>query len=975
MLALTVALGVAPALADTPPSVTVGPVTGVGYQSAVLHGTVDPNGGPSDAIWRFEVSGDGVNWNFSDNAFQNAGNGSGPVAVEDTTSFLQSGTTYFVRLTAANEGGETVSAEPYEEFTTPDTTAPTVTLDEPSNVTGTAALFKGTINPGDSDPAFDVNWHFECTPSCPGFLGGQVPADTSDHTVEAVAKGLDPNTQYEVTLVAANAGEQASAGPKAFTTEAVGPIAKTVPAYAGFDGASALLGGQVDPRGSATTYWFEYGPDATYGLTAPAAPADAGSGVGPQFVTATIAGLTPGTRYHYRLVAQNSEGTVGGEDLSFETTPTANAAGPCPNEAVRNAFAEHLANCRGLEQVSPVNKNNADAYWTNAMVSASGDRITWMSQGSFAGQPTAHGLSLGNYMSSRGSGSWGTQGFSPVNAVVNFEAGYYGFSEDLTKGYLAQREIAGKTIVPGAPSGYNYYLRNLLDGTYQFLGQARTGTFGVTNASGFVGSTPSLDQIVFDSANHLTPDSPCHEDGVCAYEWDKGVLRLVSYLPGEVPSYGNNGGGGPDWPGKNIDDAISDDGRRVFFRSGGELYVRQDHTSTTLISASERTLPGGQEGFSTEWLGGEAAHGDRVIFSTADSLVNADEDQSLDLYLYDFTAPPGSHLTLLSGDHNEEAPAGSAFLGVVAKSPDLRQIWFATENQVLPGEVEVPGPKLYRWDDTGAAPRLTYVGSLNGADGILWREANVTFAGGIKPARVSSNGRYTTFRSAARLTAFDNEGQEEIYLFDSASDELRCVSCTTDAFPAQGYIGYDATAAYATVLPSNHQLRNLADSGRLIFETKRGLLPGDSNGKIDVYEFQDGRLDLVSSGTGSGDSRFLDASASGDDVFFATGERLVGWDDDDNVDVYDAKVNGGLPEPPPTGAACEGDACQPPPVVANDPTPSSSGFKGPESPKAKFKKKRHQKRHCHARKHQRGKKRCHAKKHRNGKKHNTRRHG
>jgi hypothetical protein len=343
---------------------------------------------------------------------------------------------------------------------------------------------------------------------------------------------------------------------------------------------------------------------------------------------------------------------------------------------------------------------------------------------------------------------------------------------------------------------------------------------------------------------------------------DRGVLRLVSFLPGEVPSYGNNGGGGPDWPGKNIDDAISDDGRRVFFRAGGELYVRQDHTSSTLISASERTLPGGQEGSATEWLGGEAAHGDRVIFSTADTLVDADEDQSLDLYLYDFTAPTGEHLTLLSGDRNEEVPAGSAFLGVVARSPDLRQVWFATENQILPGELEVPGPKLYRWDDTGGTPQLTYVGSLSGGDGILWREANITFAGGIKPARVSPSGRYTTFRSAGRLTAFDNEGQEEIYLFDSATSEMRCVSCTTDAFPAQGYIGYDATAAYATVIPSNHQLRNLADSGRVVFETKRGLLPGDSNGKIDVYEYQNGRLNLLSSGTGAGDSPASAATTS-----------------------------------------------------------------------------------------------------------------
>jgi hypothetical protein len=965
LLALSVAIGAASALADGPPTVTIDPPTNAGYRTVDVSGTVNPNGGPSETAWFFEYSEDEVSW-FG-GLWHSAGSGTDPVPAEDTLENLQPGTTYHLRLAAEKDGVKTFSPTPNPEFTTLDTTPPSVTIGEVTNVTATTAHFEGTVNPGDSDPAFDVNWRFECSPGCPGFLGGSLSADTSDHTVEADAEGLDPNTDYEVTLVAENSGEQASDGPKSFTTEAIAPVAQTVPAFAGDNGTTALLGGQVDANGSATNYWFEYGPDAGYGSSVPASQdASAGSAVTPQFVTQQIGGLAPGTRYHYRVVAKNSEGTASGDDLTFETAP-AETAPACPNEALRNAFTEHLTDCRGFEQVSPVNKNNSDAYWANAMASASGDKITWTSQGSFAGQPTAHGVSFGNYMSSRTSGSWQTRGYTPPNAIVNFEAGFYGFTEDLSKGYMAQREAEGDTLEPGVPGGYNLYLANNLDGTYQYIGKGRGE--GGTNASGFVWATPSLDQIVFDSANHLTDDSPCNNDGVCAYEWDRGQLRLVSVLPGEVPAQGNNGGGGPDWQFRTIDNAISNDGRRVFFKSGGELYVRQDHSTTTLVSASERTSPGGAEGSSTEYLGAEAAHGNRVLFSTSDWLVDAEDSGGL--YLYDFTAPAGERLTLLSKDLNPESPSGSAFLGVVSRSSNMRQIWFAAENQILPGEVEVPGPKLYRWDDNGGDPQLSYVGPLEGGDAILWREANVSFVSGNKPARVSPNGRYTTFRSQARLTAFDNEDQEEIYLFDSATRELRCVSCTDDAFPAQGYVGYDATALFGLVMASNHPLRNLSDQGRLFFETKRGLLPEDSNGKIDVYEYEAGRLHLLSPGTGSGDSRFLDASTTGDDAFFVTGEQLVAWDDDDNIDVYDAKVNGGLPEPPPTGAACEGDACQPPPVVPNDPTPSSSGFKGPESPKPKFKKKRH----CHAKKQKRGKRRCHSKKHGPGKKHKTHRHG
>jgi hypothetical protein len=959
LLAITVALGAASALADAPPTVTVDQPSEVGYTTANATGTVDPQGG-AETYFVFEYSLDESSWTEGSfiHSFQG---GAGPQPVEMTIEGLQPDTTYFVRLRAENEFGQTFSGTPYPQIKTKSLAPPSVTIEDPTAVTSTSAHLAGTINPGGTDPAFNVNWHFECTPACPNLQGGFIAADNANHVVTADPTGLQPNVTYEVSLVASNVGSQETAGPKTFATDAVAPIVKTVPAYALPGGTTALLGGQINPRNSATTYWFEYGLDSSYGQSVPAGEdGDAGSSGETSFVSEEIEGLTPGTRYYYRLVARNDTGTSFGEGLTFETVPDATAPVSCPNEAVRNTLAKQLGDCRGIEQVSPPSKNNSDVYPGNAMASANGDKITWNSQGSFAGQPTAHGVSLGNYMSDRSSGSWGTEGFTAANGILNFEAGFYGFTEDLSKGYLAQREEPGDTLSPELGGGYNYYLRDNVAKTYQPIASPRFPGA----ASGFAGASADFSRIFFDSDSPLTPDSPC--DGIqygnqCAYEWHEGELRLVSVLPGEVPSHGIAGGGAYNWINASVDHAFSEDGTHAFFASG-DLYVRINGTETIDVSASERTLPGGPSGNGSEFLSAESAHGERALFRTADSLVDADDNQTVDLYLWDESAPAGEHLSLLSEDRNAEVPDGASVLGLVARSDDLRRVYFAAENQIVPGEVEETGPKLYLWDDTGSSPETTYLGRLDGEDAIDWRPSvNSVSPLGAKPTYVSPDGRWMAFRSKARLTAFDNQGDAEAYLYDADNAELRCVSCTTDAYPQHGYLGFDATAVYDTVTVTSHHLRNLADGGRLFFETSRGLLPSDSNGKIDVYEYEDGALHLISPGSGAYDARFMDASVSGDDVFYATNEKLVGWDVDDNADLYDARVNGGYPEPPPGPAACEGDACQPPPVVPNDPTPSSSGFKGPESPTPRFKKHRHKRRHHHRRHH--------------AKKHSTHRHG
>jgi alpha-tubulin suppressor-like RCC1 family protein len=73
----------------------------------------------------------------------------------------------------------------------------------------------------------------------------------------------------------------------------------------------------VVPRGEATTAWFEWGSDTNYGNTTP--PVEVGSGTATIRVRASLPELTPGTVYHYRLMAANSSGTVAGFDNPLPT--------------------------------------------------------------------------------------------------------------------------------------------------------------------------------------------------------------------------------------------------------------------------------------------------------------------------------------------------------------------------------------------------------------------------------------------------------------------------------------------------------------------------------------------------------------------------------------------------------------------------------------------------------------------------------
>jgi hypothetical protein len=80
---------------------------------------------------------------------------------------------------------------------------------------------------------------------------------------------------------------------------------------------AATLQADVNPHGAATTYAFQYGTSTAYGAQTPAR--NAGSGDRAQRVSVRVEGLTPGVRYHYRVVASNADGTTEGADRTFVT--------------------------------------------------------------------------------------------------------------------------------------------------------------------------------------------------------------------------------------------------------------------------------------------------------------------------------------------------------------------------------------------------------------------------------------------------------------------------------------------------------------------------------------------------------------------------------------------------------------------------------------------------------------------------------
>jgi hypothetical protein len=195
--------------------------------------------------------------------------------------------------------------------------APVVSTGNATAITSTSATLHGTVNP--EGQATSYYFEYGTTTS----YGSQTPTSpagsgAADVSVSAPVSALAPQTTYHYRVVAINASGTTLGGDVSFTTPK--PPAPTVTTGHARDvtQTSATLTGTVNPRGQSTSYVFQYGTSTTYGSQTIAASADAGTKA--ISVAQALAGLSPGTTYHYRLAATNTNGTTYGHDVAFKTT-------------------------------------------------------------------------------------------------------------------------------------------------------------------------------------------------------------------------------------------------------------------------------------------------------------------------------------------------------------------------------------------------------------------------------------------------------------------------------------------------------------------------------------------------------------------------------------------------------------------------------------------------------------------------------
>jgi hypothetical protein len=861
--------------AVTKPTATIEGVSTFTDSTAHLVGHVDvhaPSGAVDEATeaayrtsWRFEcepgcggslsgeIAADGTSHEFP----------SGAVEVSGDAEGLEPNEPYMVKLVAENAGGQATSLG--TQFHT-DPLPPVVVSTLPTIITGEPRVqLRGTVNPHNSTLA-DCRFDYGLTTA----YGQSVPCENEpgavnfDQEVIAYPSGLTPGATYHFRLLANNGvGGDVSTADRTFTAlenptqgscpNADKPGAGFLPDCRAWEQASP-----VDKNG---------GDVMSYSLRTRAS-ADGGavefaSLIGfsdPRGTGTTVEYLAQrgsdgwGTHALTPKVGSGSVSTIGaGGDAMFE--------GDFATDFSRGIFVsvKPATDDLNVEQV-------ANIYRMDGLRNAGGDALQLLSACSLCE-------------------STGT----PLEAL------------------------------PGIPLQAARYLPNL------------------------AGASPDLDHITFESVHRLINEAPeqpaaCGNDNFFSpppspffcrpylYEWDSGTLRLAGILPNGNPADASFAGTGAHNSTRtpHVVSNGADGHSRLFFtvptdnagntvsqvpeieqfpfsrRQIGNLYMREDHTTTVQLNASERS--GEPDAFAPAQYLDASTDGLRSFFTTTQALTDSAETGTEKIYMYDASKPASSpnNLTVIS-------PPGANSNALLGASDQGGYVYMFAEGRIMlwhDGQLHDIGPA-----PSGPAR------SENVTDGF-------NFAGLPRGARVTTDGRYLIFTTTdgAGLGGYDHGactgllglGCREVYVYSADTEQLACASCMPDGTTATAYAWVGAFGIHASARSTSHVGRAISEDGtEVFFSTKERLVPEDTNNAVDayVYDTKSGKHSLLSSGTSPADSWFVDISADADDAFITTRERLVGRDTDDAYDLYDARVGGGFSEPLPGQAPCSGETC------------------------------------------------------------------
>jgi hypothetical protein len=805
-----------------------------------------------------------------------------------------------------------------------------------------------------------------------------IPKDDAYTPVHAeVSEHVESGVTYRYRLAATTGGLLGGVehtAPVAFTAVHVPRVSAT--AASGITSSFARLSGDVAPLGADTSYQFQYLTEAQFkangesfagAAVVPADPAEVGSGgeAGDlvEAVSEQVGGLVPGTTYRFRLVASNDAGVSEGEAAggggevahTFTTEPSVSAG---------------LPEGRAYELVTPPDKEGSEDMFREASISdisldtgvssESGDQFVLDSRAAFGAFPSS---GVNTYVFSRhpvgghpGREEWSYASLvSPALGLQSVEVGA------IEPGDFSAVAVNDRVGAPGSQLGWaGTGLLGRPGGPYTTLhtDQPTHGVLGGPQEYTIVvGASRDLGVVVLRSDNPaLVEGEGCKVD-FCSeppipylYEWAGGELsRLDVQSDGEaIGPCGAALGSGYVAEGEEAEDgAVSADGSKVFFtapdpESGGfegvkgcptktgenppEVYVRSGE-ETVEVSAPEEGALEHSAHYGAVFMGA-AADGSRVFFTSEGELTASDAGIH-DTELYEYDTETGKLTRVSAGDAGDAAGAVVPFIerqvgiGVarvkdVVVSGDGSHVYFVARGVLASANGEGKSPvqgeeNLYVYDaQTG---RTAFIasgtgGRYEGAESIL--------------PEATPDGRYLLFQG--EMIARHSLG---LYRYDADTERVVCVTCTP-GYPS-GLVALPPSPMQDTA-EGTFPAHAIVEDGSVFFNTAAALVAQDTNGLLDVYEWHEGAISLLSSGQDSLPSFFLGASPNGANVFFGTHARLVPADTGSGGNLYDARVCT-VSEPciapaPAREGLCEGDACSHPAAAPSDATPASATFSG-----------------------------------------------
>ncbi|HEX5593480.1 MAG TPA: hypothetical protein VFX35_09040 [Solirubrobacterales bacterium] len=656
-------------------------------------------------------------------------------------------------------------------------------------------------------------------------------------------------------------------------------------------------------------------------------------------------------------------------------------ASECPNEALRVGASASLPDCRAYELVSPPDSDgrwfqslwdsgflNSSNMFPSDLITRSGDSVIFTTTNAPLGAAGATGT-LDLYQVTRSAEGWrlarrltpsGPESIRPLPGGVSADHRYaFVYVEPpfdgRPSGTLASNgaadyfgspdgsfELTGIGSVGGvAVSERLSQGRYISEGAEHVLfstGQLKSGSLNCFEAIASADPCP---------VRRLADNAPPEGTGAVYDRSADGATKVVSLLPG--PS--------DPTPGIGEDAAYqgaSEDGATVAFKIGATMFLR---------------VPDDLDGHTLEVTGGDPvfaglSSGGRYLFYVAGG-------QKGTIHRFD------------ASDETDVAVNPAAEGEIVNISADGSNVYFISESEIG-GHGNAGSPNLYVWSGGGAPEFIATVAandliSTSGIEGSYpnltnWTDWAVTpfrsnseVGPGGDSSRTTPDGDVLVFESKEEITPFENAGHTEIYRWDDVAKSLDCISCNPNVEPGTG----DAQLQNVDLVRPPIALHNVSDDGsRVFFETTEALAPIDDDKVNDIYEWQQGSLELpklISSGHSievqtlhsqvqlqpAPNVIFAITPDSTNVVFLSQDELVPGAGSGGSPALYDARVNGGFPLPAlPT--ICLREDCKPGPSgsllsLAGASSEATSGA-GNVKPKKKL-----HKRHCKRRK---GHRRC-----------------